>query len=177
MYRFNSYDGRLERSLEAVLVVMEAFDKQPNFKLDIVGHSGDSIEVPFVESSNPPANDKERLQVLKAMIAESQYCWSGDNTMEATRAAIQQISKEPADEYFVIVFSDANFSRYGIRPSHFASLMNSDPRVNVFAIFIGSLGDQAKRLREALPSGRSLICMNNKDLPQQLQQILASTIK
>ena len=30
MYRFNSYDGRLERSLEAVLVVMEAFDKQPN---------------------------------------------------------------------------------------------------------------------------------------------------
>ena len=28
MYRFNSYDGRLERSLEAVLVVMEAFDKQ-----------------------------------------------------------------------------------------------------------------------------------------------------
>ena len=34
-------------------------------QLDIVGHSGDSIEVPFVESSNPPANDKERLQVLK----------------------------------------------------------------------------------------------------------------
>ena len=33
MYRFNSYDGRLERSLEAVLVVMEAFDKQPNFKV------------------------------------------------------------------------------------------------------------------------------------------------
>ena len=85
------------------------------------------------------------LSLFQAMIAESQYCWSGDNTMEATRAAIQQISKEPADEYFVIVFSDANFSRYGIRPSHFASLMNSDPRVNVFAIFIGSLGDQAKR--------------------------------
>ena len=83
--------------------------------------------------------------VLQAMIAESQYCWSGDNTMEATRAAIQQITKDPADKYFVIVFSDANFSRYGIRPSQFASLMNSDPRVNVFAIFIGSLGDQAKR--------------------------------
>ena len=83
-----------------------------------------------------------KLSLFQAMIAESQYCWSGDNTMEATRAVIQQISKEPADEYFVVVFSDANFSRYGIRPSHFASLMNSDPRVNVFAIFIG---DQAKR--------------------------------
>ena len=31
MFRFNSYDWRLERSLEAVLMVMEAFDKQPNF--------------------------------------------------------------------------------------------------------------------------------------------------
>ena len=90
MYRFNSHDGRLERSLEAVLVVMEAFDKQTNFKvavlfccahvtlfvffliwqLDIVGHSGDSIEVPFVQSANPPANDKERLQVLKVRF----YC-------------------------------------------------------------------------------------------------------
>ena len=33
MYRFNGYDGRLERSLEAVLMVMEAFDKQKNFKV------------------------------------------------------------------------------------------------------------------------------------------------
>ena len=31
-------------------------------QLDIVGHS---IEVPFVESTSPPANDKERLQELK----------------------------------------------------------------------------------------------------------------
>ena len=36
MYRFNSYDGRLERSLEAVLVVTEAFDKQPNFKVALL---------------------------------------------------------------------------------------------------------------------------------------------
>ena len=34
-------------------------------QLDIVGHSGDSDEIPFVESSNPPSNDKERLKVLK----------------------------------------------------------------------------------------------------------------
>ena len=33
---------------------------------DIVGHSGDSIEVPFVESFNPPAEEEERLQVLKS---------------------------------------------------------------------------------------------------------------
>lgn len=65
--------------------------------------------------------------------------------MEATRTAIEQVTKNMGDDYFVIVLSDANFSRYGIKPKHFAALMNSDPRVNVYAIFIGSLGDQAKR--------------------------------
>ena len=144
-------------------------------KLDIVGHSGDAIQVPFVQSTSPPANDKERLQVLKvhvhtcvtrfttaipyyallwqAMIAESQYCMSGDHTVEATREAIQQITNETADDYFVIVFSDANFSRYGIKPRHFAALMNSDLRVNVFAIFIGSLGDEAKRSKFSINIG------------------------
>ena len=30
-----------------------------------MGHSGDSDEIPFMNSNSPPANDKERLQVLK----------------------------------------------------------------------------------------------------------------
>ena len=30
-----------------------------------MGHSGDSEEIPFVVSSTPPVNDKERLEVLK----------------------------------------------------------------------------------------------------------------
>jgi len=34
-------------------------------QIDIVGHSGDSDEIPFVNSSSPPSNDKERLQILK----------------------------------------------------------------------------------------------------------------
>ena len=33
MYRFNGHDGRLERTLEAALMVMEAFDNQRNFKV------------------------------------------------------------------------------------------------------------------------------------------------
>ena len=79
------------------------------------------------------------------MIAESQFCWAGDHTVEATHTAVQKAAKEVADERFVIMLSDANFSRYGIKPEQFAALMSSDPNVNVFAIFIGSLGDQAKR--------------------------------
>ena len=88
-----------------------------------------------------PCNDS----YTQEMIAESQFCWAGDHTVEATRTAVQKAAKEVADERFVIVLSDANFSRYGIKPERFAALMNSDPSVNVFAIFIGSLGDQAKK--------------------------------
>ena len=33
MFRFNGHDGRLERTLEAALMVMEAFDKHRNFKV------------------------------------------------------------------------------------------------------------------------------------------------
>ena len=79
------------------------------------------------------------------MIAESQFCWSGDHTIEATQTAIKKISESKADKRYVIVLSDANFSRYGIKPSDFANLLLSDPLVNVYAIFIGSLGDQATR--------------------------------
>lgn len=79
------------------------------------------------------------------MIAESQFCWSGDHTLEATRTAMKKASEAKAEQRYVIVLSDANFSRYGIKPADFASLMVSDPLVNVYAIFIGSLGDQAMR--------------------------------
>ena len=78
------------------------------------------------------------------MHAHSQFCWPGDHTLEATQLAVSEMSKEPADESFVIVLSDANFSRYRINPEEFATVMTADPRVNVFAVFIGSLGDQAQ---------------------------------
>ena len=82
--------------------------------------------------------------LLQTMHAHSQFCWPGDHTLEATQLAVSEMSKEPADESFVIVLSDANFSRYRINPDKFATVMLADPRVNVFAVFIGSLGDQAQ---------------------------------
>lgn len=77
------------------------------------------------------------------MHAHSQFCMSGDNTLEATRHTIASLAKEDADECIVIVLSDANFERYGIRPEEFAKILTSNPDVNAFAIFIGSLGNQA----------------------------------
>ncbi|XP_013780958.2 von Willebrand factor A domain-containing protein 8-like isoform X1 [Limulus polyphemus] len=172
MYRFNGYDRRLDRQLESVLMMMEAFEGyQHKFQYDIVGHSGEDSNIPFVPVGKYPANDKERLDILKMLHAHSQFCMSGDNTLQATQDAINAIAKTAADEHFVVVLSDANLERYGIPPRAFANVMTSDPQVNVYAVFIGSLGDQAHRLSRQLPPGRAFLCMNTSELPQILQQI------
>uniref|UniRef100_A0A8C8YHY0 von Willebrand factor A domain-containing protein 8 n=1 Tax=Prolemur simus TaxID=1328070 RepID=A0A8C8YHY0_PROSS len=177
MYRFNGVDGRLERSMEAVCMVMEAFENyEEKFKYDIAGHSGDGYNIGLVPINKIPKDNKQRLEVLKTMHAHSQFCMSGDHTLEGTEHAIKEIVKEEADEYFVIVLSDANLSRYGIHPAKFAQILTSNPQVNAFAIFIGSLGDQATRLQRTLPAGRSFVAMDTKDIPQILQQIFTSTM-
>ena len=118
---------------------------------DIVGHSGDSPEIPFVSHDAPPKNNKERLDIMKQMHAHAQYCWSGDHTLEATDMAISRITEQEADDYFVVVLSDANLERYGIPAEAFGKVLTSDARVNAFAIFIGSLGNQADRLVYLMP--------------------------
>uniref|UniRef100_A0A3B3RZN2 von Willebrand factor A domain-containing protein 8 n=1 Tax=Paramormyrops kingsleyae TaxID=1676925 RepID=A0A3B3RZN2_9TELE len=143
---------------------------------DIVGHSGDGFDIELVKSDKSPKNNKDRLKVLKTMHAHSQFCMSGDYTLEGTEHAIKELSREEADEHFVIVLSDANLERYGIRPDRFAQTLTSDPQVNAFAIFIGSLGDQAERLQKTLPAGRSFVAMDTKEIPQILQQIFTSTM-
>ncbi|XP_074632889.1 von Willebrand factor A domain-containing protein 8-like isoform X1 [Acropora palmata] len=177
MYRFNSLDGRLGRVMEAACLVMEAFHQYDNkIKFDIVGHSGDSPEIPFVSHDAPPKNNKERLDIMKQMHAHAQYCWSGDHTLDATDLAIKRITEQEADDYFVVVLSDANLERYGIPAEAFGKVLTSDGRVNAFVIFIGSLGNQADRLVKKLPSGRAFVCMDTKYLPQVLQQIFTSAV-
>ncbi|XP_049904645.1 von Willebrand factor A domain-containing protein 8 [Epinephelus moara] len=177
MYRFNGVDGRLERSMEAVCMVMEALENyEHKFKYDIVGHSGDGYDIELVRVDKVPKNDKQRLKVLKTMHAHAQFCMSGDYTLEGTETSIKELAREEADEHFVVVLSDANLERYGIRPERFARVLTSDPQVNAFAIFIGSLGDQAARLQKTLPAGRSFVAMDTKQIPQILQQIFTSTM-
>ncbi|XP_061677938.1 von Willebrand factor A domain-containing protein 8 isoform X2 [Syngnathoides biaculeatus] len=144
MYRFNGVDGRLERSMEAVCMVMEALE---------------SYEHKF-----------------KTMHAHSQFCMSGDHTLEGASASVRELAREEADERFVVVLSDANLERYGIGPERFARVLISDPRVNAFAVFIGSLGDQAERLQKSLPAGRSFVAMDTERIPQILQQIFTSSV-
>ena len=79
------------------------------------------------------------------MHAHSQFCLSGDSTLQATKYAVESLAKEESDEAFLIVLSDANFERYGISPSKFGEILRGNEKVNAYAIFVGSLGDQAIR--------------------------------
>ncbi|VDK57257.1 unnamed protein product [Anisakis simplex] len=113
MYRFNGYDQRLQRSLESALLVMESLHgKHSKIIYDIVGHSGESEKVSFVKLNNSPSNENSRLKVLKKMLLHSQFCMSGDSTLECMQLSADEISKEDSDERFVVVVSDANFDRF-----------------------------------------------------------------
>lgn len=46
------------------------------------------------------------------MHAHSQFCWAGDNTINATKHAISTIANEDADEAIVLILSDANLRRW-----------------------------------------------------------------
>uniref|UniRef100_A0A8D8VSZ2 von Willebrand factor A domain-containing protein 8 n=1 Tax=Cacopsylla melanoneura TaxID=428564 RepID=A0A8D8VSZ2_9HEMI len=179
MYRFNGYDARLDRELEAVIMVLEAFqDFDQRICLDIVGHSGDTPCIPFVPMNHLPRDNKQRLDVIKTMHAHSQFCVSGDYTVESIADSVDSLagSSKDYDDSIVIVLSDANLERYGIHPRELAAAMDSDSGVRAYAVFIGSLGDQAKRLTEELPPGRGFVCMDLSEIPQILQQIFSTSL-
>lgn len=105
MSRFNGHDGRLDRSMEAAAMMMEAFSGfEHKWKYSIVGHSGDAVGAAFVEQEMPPKTEKERLSVIKKMTAHANYCLSGDSTLQAIQAAIKEIVKKEAGASFFVFF-------------------------------------------------------------------------
>jgi hypothetical protein len=57
-----------------------------------------------------------------------------------------------------------------------STVMQSASNVSVFCVFIGSLGEQATRLRAQLPAGHAYIAHAADDVPRILQQIFAATL-
>jgi hypothetical protein len=45
------------------------------------------------------------------MVAHSQYCVSGDHTVEAVEAAVEEVAAQEADAHYVFAVSDANLRR------------------------------------------------------------------
>lgn len=83
---------------------------------------------------------------FQTMHAHSQFCYSGDNTLQAIKNAVTSLAKDKDkwDEAIVVVFSDAHLTRYRIAPSELSQALQSEPSVNAFAIFIGSQGNNAE---------------------------------
>ncbi|KAG7353031.1 ATPase AAA [Nitzschia inconspicua] len=180
MYRFNGYDQRLVRCLEAALLIMESFDGfgDSKFEYSIVGHSGDSPCIPFVNWAEPPKNEMDRMRVLQSMLAHSQYCMSGDFTMEAIGNAIDKVAGFGDEDGTVICLSDANLARYGIDPRQLGNVIQAGNMrgVNAYVVFIASFGEEAQNIKRALPAGRGYICMETSDLPKIVRDILTSRI-
>ncbi|KAJ8571693.1 hypothetical protein ON010_g5139 [Phytophthora cinnamomi] len=175
MYRFNGQDSRLERMLETSLMIMESFAGfERELDYCIMGHSGDSPEIPFVEFGAPPKDRKERLRVLQKMVTHTQYCRSGDHTVEAVERGVQRVAALEGDDRFVFVVSDANLERYGIEPRYLGQKLVSEPGVQAHALFIASFADEAECIRRELPAGRGHVCLDTSDLPRMFKQIFTA---
>ena len=176
MYRFNGSDQRLERLLEATMLMMESLDGfEAKFSYSITGHSGDAAAVPFVAYGAPPKSRKERLQVLQRMMAHSQYCSSGDHTLEAVAQGVAECVSVEADDYLTIIVSDANLRRYGISPAVLGAALQSEPRVQAYVIFIASLEDEVARILPNMPPGKAFFCAETAMLPAMLRTILTAS--
>jgi len=180
MYRFNGNDQRLTRQLESLCMVMEGLDSEAarnKVKWDIVGHSGDHRYIPLSLVENMPRTDKERLKVLQECASHPQFCFPGDNTIEATREQIRRLAADDeADERFLILLTDANLERYGIPIKYLRDALDLDQSVNTCVICIGSLGDQAERMKNGLPAGRSYIVKEPNEIPAILRTFFQSTL-
>ena len=53
-------------------------------------------------------------------------------------------------------------------------VQNKDPKVHVHLILVATLGDEAERLAEFLPSGRVHLCYESTNLPLIFKNILTS---
>jgi len=174
-----AYDGRLRRSLETAVMIMEAFrgdELRSKYAYGILGHSGDTDGVWFAEEGKPPTSQAERFGVVRRMNAHTQFTDSGDHTVEAAERAIREIVQRPADEYCVFLLSDANLEAYGIGSKELTRLIRSDPRVRVFVLFIGSLGDQAARLCRDTPPGHCRAVLDTASIPRVVRECLITIV-
>jgi hypothetical protein len=54
--------------------------------------------------------------------------------------------------------------------------METGPEVKAYCIFIASLGEEAALVKQELPTGRGHVCMETRDLPSVVRNILAAEV-
>lgn len=173
MYRFNGEDGRLDRMIQAIVMIMESLDSfDHKYAWNIVGHSGSGPDMPFAEFGNPPRSRAQRAQVVSQMMSASAIASSGDSTMEAIESAVKRVKSEEADDYLVFVVSDANLGGYGVTPQMLKRALTADPAVTACAIFIAER-EAADMLSSQLPAGRGHVCLDVEKLSSILKEVFA----
>ncbi|TFK29464.1 hypothetical protein FA15DRAFT_344640 [Coprinopsis marcescibilis] len=176
MYRFQ-YDGRLQRSMETAVMLMETFDRlsrKGKYVWDITAHSGDGPNISLVDADNPPTEVKDRWKVAEKMYMIPQYAFAGDFTVEAITNSVNEVAKFDADDWFVIAITDANFGRYAISPEEVSNAMKRDPKVNTALICIGE-GAEATWIPKSLP-GKGFRVKDTGDIPTVLRSILSTMV-
>ena len=170
MYRFNGHDSRLERLLEASLMIMEGLRGDQRFELEIIGHNGSSAKIPLISPDTASDLDEAtQLKVLECMVANTQYCYAGDNTINAIASAVDEAKKGD----LVLIISDANLKRYRIVPKDLDILQNRG--VHAHLILIGSFGDEAKDLASKIPNERAHVCFSTSELPLILKNLITGS--
>ncbi|GAA5999420.1 hypothetical protein JCM5350_001970, partial [Sporobolomyces pararoseus] len=179
LYRQN-FDGRLTRSLEALVMILESFSRlspagQAKYRLDLVGHSGEEKSIPLVQDVQSLDAGTIYKVLAKASLIP-QYCFAGDNTIEAIEAAIDKVGEEvsESDECFVIALTDANFERYGITEADLRASLNRNTKVATSLIAIGE-GAECEWLARSLP-GKAYRVKETSDLARTLKSILGKML-
>ncbi|SNX86583.1 uncharacterized protein MEPE_05292 [Melanopsichium pennsylvanicum] len=198
-------ERELEVALMVMQAFSRIEDNTSRFAVDIVGHSGDEDMIPLVEVGRMPKTDGDMYRILRAVVSHTQYCDSGDNTLKCIEKSIRQVKRplstdpnhssaklDPTtatgapiveetlgesamDDYFVIVLSDANLSRYGITHQRLATLLRLDSQVKTSLIFIDK-GNEALHLAKQLPT-QTHVARETKDIPRILSNILTSAMQ
>ncbi|CAK9101331.1 von Willebrand factor A domain-containing protein 8 (PEX7-binding protein 2) (P7BP2) [Durusdinium trenchii] len=180
MYRFNGADGRLRRTCETAVMIMEALQGlEARFDYAVYCHDGDTPLQELIPFGQPPTDERGRLTVVSKLVASAQYCSSGDNTVEAIEQARHKVlDAGPADDRFVFAFSDANFERYGLTAQALSKALgetNGRDEVRSILFLLATFEDEALLMAKSLPD-QVRLCLDPRTLPSELRQEFASRV-
>lgn len=134
--------------------------------------SGQTSSLTLVNFGSPPKSKVERAAIINQIYAHSRSAPSGDKSLEAAALASHEITNEPADDYLVFLFSDANLGRYGISPAAISTALKGDGRSQGYCILIAE-PNAASWIVEELPFGRGFVVLDVEKLPQTFKEIFS----
>lgn len=174
MTRGQGWDGRLDRSAAAAIMIMNAMHGfASKIVYSISGHSGSGPHHKFVEVGSAPDSHQGRAEVAHGLIAHSRACLTGDSTLEAAKRAVARAKQGDYDARIVILVSDANLGRYGVTAEALAEALGSDKDVDAHIVFIAE-PLAAAAIAERLP-GKAHLCMDVSTLPSVIKEILRAS--